>query len=309
MQTDVMLGLYLMTSKGVAVLKQLLENFGPECIAYVVTAQDTATEYDGHADILRIANNAGIPSYMRSEIPQQQATCLFAVSWRWLIAEESDHKLVVFHDSLLPRYRGFAPLISALVNGEKEVGVTALFASEEYDRGPIIGQESISIHYPITIKEAIKLIVSCYEKLAVDIVGKLLLGGVDSYLQDESVATYSLWRDEEDYFVDWSWDAQRIRRFVDAVGFPYRGAAVTIDDQLYRIRECDIQSDVVIENRTVGKVIFCADGKPVVVCGQGLLKILRLTEDGSECNLLPLNRFRIRFGSSQSNLQQVKNVL
>ena len=49
----------------------------------------------------------------------------------------------------MPKYRGFAPLVNSLVNGEKIIGVTALFASEEYDNGDIIMQSSVDITYPI----------------------------------------------------------------------------------------------------------------------------------------------------------------
>lgn len=289
-----MLGLYLMTAKGVAVLQRLLTEFGSECIAYVVTTTDSAAEYDGYADILKIAHMAGLPTYSRSEVPAQSAKYLFAVSWRWLIKENPGQKVVVFHDSLLPRYRGFSPLISSLINGEKEIGVTALFASNEYDRGQIIGRKSVNIQYPITIKDAIDLIVPCYEMLIVDTVRRLFEDRILSCPQDESAATYSLWRDDDDYYVNWSWDAARIRRFVDAVGFPYRGAAVIIDGKLHRLRECMELPDVIIENRTVGKVIFLEGDNPVIVCGQGLIKILRVTEDGAERNVLPLSRFRMR---------------
>jgi methionyl-tRNA formyltransferase len=53
------------------------------------------------------------------------------------------------HDSLLPKYRGFAPLPNALINGEREVGVTALFASEEYDMGDIVCQRRLAVEYPM----------------------------------------------------------------------------------------------------------------------------------------------------------------
>ena len=210
----------------------------------------------------------------------------------------------MFHDSLLPRYRGFAPLVSALVNGDEHIGVTALFASDEYDKGPVIGQEAVHIAYPITISQAISRILPCYEKLAVDITQRLLQNEAISYPQDETLASYSLWRDDEDYFVDWTWDAKRIQRFVDAVGFPYKGAATTIDGQLFRIRECEALPDVNIENRDVGKIIFSTDGLPIVVCGNGLLKVQRLTLDGSEACVLPLPRFRTRFrGQISTNIK------
>ena len=62
-----------------------------------------------------------------------------------------------------------------------------------------------------------------------------------------------------------------------------------------RLRQCLAQPDIFIENRTAGKIIFSEDGNPVVVCGDGLLKILDLTEDDSFENILPLPRFRVRF--------------
>lgn len=290
-----MLGLYLMTAKGLAVFQQLLKKYGKERIAYVVTMPDTATEYDGHSDIISLAHNAGIQTYSKSEAPAQHARYLMAVSWRWLIKTKSDQRLIVFHDSLLPRYRGFAPLVAALINGEETIGVTALFASENYDGGPLIGQAATHISYPITISEAITQILPCYEKLAVEVMHKLFQNKVDSRPQDESLASYCLWRDDKDYFIDWTWEANRIQRFVDAVGFPYKGAATVVDGALYRIRECRALPEVNIENRTVGKVIFSTKGYPVVVCGHGLLEIQRMTVDGSEANALPLSRFRTRF--------------
>lgn len=289
------LGLYLMTSKGVAVLQELLEVYGSDYIAFVVTARDCRTEYDGYEDIRRIAFDAGIAVYSRTEKPRQPAHYLLAVSWRWLICPASIQRLIVFHDSLLPRYRGFAPLVSALVNGDTNIGVTALFASEEYDRGDIIGRESIVICYPITIEEAIKQIVSCYKKLCISVVGMLMEDKINSFSQDESAATYSLWLDEDDYFIDWNWDATRIQRFVDAVGFPYRGAATILNGKIVRVRESLSLPDVMIENRTVGKVIFTVAGCPVVVCGEGLLQIMKITESETDSSLLPLPKFRIRF--------------
>ena len=205
--------------------------------------------------------------------------------------------MVVFHDSLLPRYRGFAPLVSALVNGEKKIGVSALFASEEYDRGEIISQKSADIDYPLTIKQAIDIIIPCYEELTYEVVSKLLGGGVCTQVQDESIATYSLWRDSDDYFIDWSWDAPRIKRFIDALGYPYEGAKVIMEDKIWSVWEAEVLPEVVVENRMHGKVIFIQDENPVIVCGSGLLKLLRITDTVSGQNVLPLQKFRIRFKS------------
>lgn len=290
-----MLGLYAMTAKGVAVLRRLLREQGPGALAFVVTSRDPATEYDGHDDIVALARSAGVPVYSRPEQPREAATWLLAAGWRWMIPAQENLPLVVFHDSLLPRYRGFAPLVSALVNGDTQLGVTAVLAGDEYDRGPVVAQRAVGVGYPLTIAQAIEAIVPCYEDLATEVARQVRSGPVQGRPQDESAATYSLWRDDEDYWVDWNWDAPRIQRFVDAVGPPYRGAAVAVDGKLLRLRACEALPDVVVENRTPGKVIFVREGCPVVVCGRGLLRVTRLCDDASEAGVLPLARFRTRF--------------
>jgi len=297
MTTKDKLGIYLMTAKGLAVIKQLLAELGSGRIAFVVVARDAATLYDGSEDILQVAHEAGIPAFEREQAPESlpKVRYLLAVSWRWLIPIRTGQQLIVFHDSLLPRYRGFAPLVSALVNKETTLGVTALLASTEYDRGPIIAQEAIGVNYPLTVREAIQLITPCYERLASTLSVMISNNSIEGLPQDETMASYSLWRDEEDYLVDWSWDAERIRRFVDGVGYPYKGAAVSVGGKVCRIRLCLELPDVVIENRTPGKVIFIEDGMPVVVCGKGLLKVLQLTADTSGADMLPLAKFRVRF--------------
>jgi methionyl-tRNA formyltransferase len=295
MKIDASLGLYLMSAKGLAVLQCLLANRTSIQIAYIVVAQDSSVLYDGYSAILKIATSAGIKVYQRSDKVTTEADYLIAVSWRWLIQTNNNQKLIVFHDSLLPRYRGFAPLVNALINGESKVGVTALLASDEYDKGPIIDQESVPVAYPIKIQDSIKLIFPCYEKLALSVVDKINTNSLYGTPQQEHLASYSMWRDEEDYHIDWSWSAVKIQRFVDAVGFPYKGAAVILDNTLMRVHACEVYPDVHIENRSAGKVIFNIEGMPVVVCGSGLLKILSLCVDGSEIAALPLHKFRAKF--------------
>jgi methionyl-tRNA formyltransferase len=286
-----------MSAKGCAVLRHLLQRFDRSLIAYVVTARDASVEEDYHEDIVALAKHAGIEVHSPPEAPSamDSASCLFAVSWRWLLEPSRGQRLIVFHDSLLPRYRGFGPLVSALVNGEPRVGVTALLGSSEYDRGDVIAQESIAISYPIKIAAAIQAITPCYERLATEVVRRVMDGDLLAHAQDDAQATYSLWRDEDDYSVNWAWDAERIRRFVDAVGFPYRGAATAAAGRKYRILDCEAVGDVSIENRQPGKVVFKEGRCPVVVCGTGLLKIQRMIEEESGKDALPLARFRVRF--------------
>jgi methionyl-tRNA formyltransferase len=288
--------LYVMTRKGVAVLEGLISRFGAAAIGRVVGARDAAVAQDHFQDIERLAAGNGIAFFERAAAPPLAAgEGALAIGWRWLIRGSS--RLAIVHDSLLPRYRGFAPLVSCLINGEREIGATALLAADRYDEGDILGQASVAVDYPLRIAQAIELLIPLYVQLAGDVVGRMLSGEpLVGRPQDHARASYSLWRDEADYNIDWTGPAAEIRRLVDAVGHPYRGASTLVDGCKVRVLQAEERADVVVENRVPGKVIFVEDGLPVVVCGQGLLKIGHLVDDQSGVSLLPLAKFRTRFG-------------
>ena len=205
-------------------------------------------------------------------------------------------RLIVTHDSILPKYRGFAPLVNMLINGEIFLGVTFLFASEKYDCGKIIVQKQQQIEYPIKINEAIEIVSNLFFQGIEDIYKKIeseenLIGQA----QDENGASYSLWRNEDDYLINLNCSSEEIVRFVNATGAPYLGASLFIENQKVRILDAEIFNDVQIENRDIGKIIFIDNGKPVIICGKGLLKINILLDDKSQESILPLKKFRIKF--------------
>jgi methionyl-tRNA formyltransferase len=287
------LTVFAMTKKGKAVVTAIHSKY-PGMIAAVIASRDSGMAEDCYEDIRDFCGRNAIPFYDRRDSYSIATDYSLAISWRWLI-DVGSSRLIVFHDSLLPRYRGFNPLVTALINGDNKIGVTALFATEDYDRGDIIAQSETVIEYPITIAEAIDAILDNYVSLSLKIADVLHEEGhFTASPQIEDYASYSLWRDEEDYFIDWTASATTIKRFIDAVGFPYKGAASVLDGKVVRLLKAEAISDVKIENRTPGKVIFIRDSKPVVVCGKGLLRIDEVRDDQGLV-LLPLPRFRMRF--------------
>ena len=109
------------------------------------------------------------------------------------------------------------------------------------------------------------------------------------------MVSYSMWRDDDDYNIDWAWSAEYIHRFVDSVDHPYAGASAYINDRRVRITNVRITTDHPIANRTPGKILFLKKGIPTVVCGSGLLEIIELHDDASGESLLPLKSLRTRF--------------
>ena len=285
---------FLMGKKGLFCLKSL-SNVQLEFVHAVVFANDKNVANDYVEEIKEFCAKNKLQLFSRLQWEAEKTDFegyAIAISWRWLI-NNSNIKLIVLHDSLLPKYRGFNPLVTALINGDNKIGVTALIANKEFDRGDIIGQSSIEVKYPIKIEQAIDAIIPCYVNLVQDIFNHLKQGDLTSVVQDESQATYSLWRDEEDYLIHWEKDAKVIEREVNALGYPYSGARTKMDGKDIIILEAIALDDIFIENRTPGKIMFMQENQPEVVCGKGLLKIQTATSiDGKKINF---SKFRQRF--------------
>jgi methionyl-tRNA formyltransferase len=262
-------------------------------IVFVVSSKDKSVLNDYFLEINKLASEHQIPFYESSKyINDLNADLSIAIGWRWLIKNDVD-RLVVFHDSLLPKYRGFNPLVTALIEGDDEIGVTAIKANREFDKGNILGHKKTSITYPIKIETAIQLISPLYENLVEEIVEKASKGILRETPQNEDTATYSLWRNEDDYRIDWNDSAERIKRIIDAVGFPYKGATTLYDGKAIRINEVTALGDIKIINRSSGKILSINDNRPTVVCGIGLLRIDLATAKDSGGNVY-FNKLRIR---------------
>jgi len=286
--------LYLMSYKGYYVLQKILSEFDHLVVDKIISSRDNKVEKDFYVEIRDLSVSFGIQFFDKNDLFVIDTEYIVAISWRWLIKTEK--QLIVLHDSLLPRYRGFSPLVNCLINEEKTIGVTAIIANNEYDTGDIIDQRELGIKYPIKIFEAIEILTPLYFEIIRDIISKIIISKpLIGKKQEESLCSYSLWRDEDDYKIDWREKATYIRRFIDSVGFPFLGASSYMGNKKVRIAEAEEFNDVKIENRIPGKVIFIKNGNPVVVCGNGLLLLTKVNEETSGKSALPLNKIRIHF--------------
>ncbi|RLA82541.1 MAG: methionyl-tRNA formyltransferase [Epsilonproteobacteria bacterium] len=275
---------YIMNKKGFYTLEKFINKFSSNNIEYVVSSIDKDVKKDYFENIQQLCKKNKIKFFDKNDsftkVEKKHIGYKFAIGWRWIIKNNSN--LIVFHDSLLPKYRGFAPLVNSLVSNENSGGVTALFASSEYDKGDVVMQKSMKINYPIKINQAINQIKPLYYELVKDIY-KLILNDnkIPRYKQNNNKAIYSIWLDEKDYFIDWqNWGAKKIKRFIDAVGYPYDNAKAYLDNKVIQFLDVEILDDVKIEDRKrhIGKVIFIKDGYPVVVCKKGLIGLLDIRD-------------------------------
>jgi methionyl-tRNA formyltransferase len=261
--------LYLCGTKGLAALQAALQY--SQSISSIRIMSDSGLLNDPYLQMQKIVEENGL-NLVTGEVSITSDEAL-AVGWKFLIKTPYD-KLFVIHDSLLPKYRGWNPLVTALQNRDPEIGVTLILADEQIDHGPIVRQERIPVTYPLTIAEAME---ACEDKI-IGMVQFLfeLPDRKNLFLmeQTEDFASYSIWRNEEDYQINWEDSAENILTFINSVSFPYKGASTRLNGQILRILRAKVVTDLLVVNRTPGKVWKIENRNLTVLCGAGVLEIL-----------------------------------
>jgi methionyl-tRNA formyltransferase len=294
--TDV--ALLAVGDKGYHLLTDLLSAQSDIRVSHVVTYEQQASRYSTQ-DFAAACNEASVVCEIgnKPNLSAINADVIFAVGWQYLV-DNPPENMVVLHDSLLPKYRGFAPTVAALIAGDTQLGVTALLPSDLVDAGPVITRRSVNVSGPISVRTAFDLLRPLYTHVILDVCNTLRIDGqLQTKRQDETQATYSLWLDEFDYLLNWSKSAEQLHRQVLAQSSPYSGSlAVTTTGRAYRVAAASVLPDVVFVNRVVGKVWTINDVGPVVVCAHGLLQLqLQDTTTGQPAKPL---RLRTRFADA-----------
>jgi methionyl-tRNA formyltransferase len=128
------------------------------------------------------------------------------------------------HGSLLPAYRGRAPVNWVLVNGEKRTGVTLHHMLEKADAGDIVGQKEVVIEFEDTALSLYKKICAKATELLNEVLPLMKQGRAPRTAQDLRMGSYFGGRKPEDGKIDWHWSAVRIYNLIRAVTDPYPGA-------------------------------------------------------------------------------------
>jgi methionyl-tRNA formyltransferase len=128
------------------------------------------------------------------------------------------------HGSLLPKYRGRAPVNWAVANGENETGATLHVMSRKADAGDIVDQEPVPIGPDETASEVQKRVTQAGVRLLERRLAELAAGTAPRRKQDDAQATTFGRRKPEDGRIDWTRSAQQVHDLVRAVAHPYPGA-------------------------------------------------------------------------------------
>jgi methionyl-tRNA formyltransferase len=213
---------------------------------------------------------------------------LFAVSWRFMVPtsvyDRARLGAFVFHDSMLPEYRGFSPTVWSIINGEDHTGVTLFEFAEGVDEGDIIAQKRVPIGPDDPIAVVLERVTQTYLDLLEQNLGSLINRNAPRHPQDHSRATYTSKRLPEDNQIEWTASTKSIYNLIRAVSAPYPGAFTYLLGEEIRIWSAiRMSANRNYVGRVAGRIVEVRPGEgSVVLTGDGSLLLTKLQMEGGE---------------------------
>lgn len=262
---------------GVRCLKTLL-SAGVE-IALVVTVADDPRERQWYASVAATAADYGLPVIAPAEAntPELERTLsalqpdfVFSFYYRSMLGapllRAARRGALNLHGSLLPRYRGRAPVNWAILRGERETGATLHFMVERADAGDIVDQQSVPILIDDDARDVFAKVTVAAEMVLARSLPALLAGTAPRRAQPIVPGEYFGRRRPEDGRIDWRRPALDIHNLVRAVAPPFPGAFGEVSGERWEIQRTRMTARAGARG---GAQLFGADGRCYIACGDG----------------------------------------
>ena len=278
---------------GVACLQALID-VGMQ-IDLVITHADDPNETIWFSSVQKLCEQRGLPCRivqpsallnLVSEIKAIAPDYLFSFYYRFMLPTELLETATIaalnMHGSLLPKYRGRAPVNWAVVNGETETGATLHVMEAKPDAGDIVEQVAVSIEIHETAKEVFDKVSQAAKQVMEKVLPQLMQGNLPRRPNPLTEGSYFGGRKPEDGRIDWTKSAMSIYNLIRAVAPPYPGAFTELSGEKVILTKSSLPLDPgvdlspsqaailkksglgmhLVDNRYFG---LCGDGKALEV--------------------------------------------
>ena len=196
------------------------------------------------------------------------------------------YKCINIHASLLPKYRGAAPINWALINGEEEAGVTSIILQEKMDAGKMITQKSIRIGPDETAGELNNRLSVLGAEVLMDSLKQIETGTAKYILQDEKLVTYAPKLKKKDGLINWNHSTEEVHNFVRGMNpWPTAYTALIRNTSEERIIILETEKDTPSDtetNKIPGTIIDISDRGIKVATKNGCIWIKEVKPEGKQ---------------------------
>jgi methionyl-tRNA formyltransferase len=221
--------------------------------------------------------DAGVQEELGRFRPDAIVTAAFGLIFPQALLDLPPRGAINVHASLLPRWRGAAPIQRALLAGDEVTGVSIMRMDAGLDTGPVLLQEAIPILGSDTAGTLGERLAELGGKLLVRALDALAGGGLEAVAQQTEGVTYASKPEKHEFRVDWAQDAAAVDRRVRAFN-PSPGAAARIRGADLKIWSCSVA-----EGRGEPGEVLSADKLGLrVACGEGALRVTELQRSGGK---------------------------
>ena len=275
---------------GLRALHRLVENLPKHFVCAVACPDDRddrrsiLAQFESYANTvglpLRIVRgNADLADFLREHRPS------VAVVHGWYriicVADFPNTDFLGFHYSPLPRYRGNAPLVWQIINGESRLGVSFFALTPGMDEGALLDQRFFDLGIDETISDALDKANCLVDDMLVHFSRHLTDGKPSRVEQPDKQPSYCGMRIPDDGRVDWTQSAATIHNFIRAQTRPYPGSFTVLPDgRRMLLWKAAIESRIFFG--TPGSVVESTDAKVVIACGTGAIAVIAAQVEGLE---------------------------
>jgi methionyl-tRNA formyltransferase len=185
--------------------------------------------------------------------------------------------MVNVHASILPRYRGAAPVHRAIINGEPETGITIMRMVRALDAGPMLTVAHRSIADDETSDEVERDLAAVGARLLLSTLDGIVDGRTDETAQNETDASYAPRLTKDDGRIDWAWPAARIHNLIRGL-HPWPHAFTFLGPQRFILHRSHALGDPV--DAPPGTVLDAAGDALRVATGAGVIEVLEIQTEG-----------------------------
>ena len=194
------------------------------------------------------------------------------------VLEFPRHGCINVHGSLLPEYRGAAPMQRAIIDGKKQTGITTMYMAEGLDTGDMLLKDTVDIEENDNFETIHDKLGECGARLIIKTLDALENGSAQRTVQDEALATYAAKITKETCAINFEDDASRVHDLIRGLSPIPLSFTHTSDGKLLKI----ISSRLAHTDGTYGKageVVSLEDGI-TVACGKGAVTLTRVIPEG-----------------------------